>query len=135
MGKPYGLNSVIHKTHEYSYHLLWSRAILHAPRQALKGGIQIVSCSAVKYCFPFKAYFLLLKVKLSNTQRTVNAVNVGKWQMVPQEVLYFSFFIQPHLEKYYIFKGNGTLRLSEKAFSARKYSTSAFIRTIYFLIS
>lgn len=36
MGKPYGLNSVIHKTYEYSYHLLWSRAILHASRQALR---------------------------------------------------------------------------------------------------
>lgn len=78
MGKPYGLNSVIHKTHEYSYHLLWSRGILHAPRAGFERGIQIVSASAVKYCFPFKVYFLLLKVKFSNTQRAVNTVNVGK---------------------------------------------------------
>lgn len=59
-----------------------------------------LSGSAVKYSFSFKAYFLLLKVKFSNTQRTINTVNVGKWQMVLQEVLHFSFFIQPHLEKY-----------------------------------
>lgn len=32
-------NSVIHKTHEYSSHLLWSRGILHASGQALIYGI------------------------------------------------------------------------------------------------